>query len=496
MLLISERDINVLMIFFKEFDLKIINYLLYKLMICGKICKVILMAIKNQVNDLTEQGTLRKKLLALSIPIMLSNLSQTLMSTVDTIMVGRLSREALAAAGLGNIFTLALLFPLGLLAMGTRIKIARRYGEEKWSEIGPILDNSYLLALGLGVSFVLLIVPFALPLMSFVNQDPLVGELAGRYVQIRLFAAPLLLFFLCGQAFFEASSRTNITLYSTVLVNLLNIIFNAFLIFGLWRFPALGLAGAAWGTLFATGVGFIYILSLLSNPLEKKRYHLWRLENISKQEIISILKLSVPTMIGAFGDIFSYFCFIWIHTLIGTVALAAVSVLNAIYSLVFLPAVGLGKATGILVSQFLGKGSAILAEQVVIMAMKMGFVFSSAIAALGIIFAVPLLSIYTNDLEVIALARLPLIITLTGSCVNSMGMVARQTILGAGLPVWVLKAQLAIAYLLYLPTAYILGVWLQGGIIGTFIAEATYFIWTFLVFYWKFRQKEWQFARV
>jgi len=438
---------------------------------------------------------LNKKILQLSVPIMLGNLSQTLMSTADTIMVGRLSREALAAAGLGNIFTFTFIIPLGLLAMGTRIKVSRRVGEGNQHEVGNVVDNSMALAGLLGIVSTLILSLGAPLIMRSINPDPVVADLASNFVRIRFLAVPFFIFIMTGQAFFEATSRTQITLYSSVLINGLNILFNALLIFGLLGFPALGLMGAAWGSVIATICGLIFILFLMFNPREKLTYGIFS-GPLNMVEARSILSLSVPSMLEGFGSIFSYFIFVWIHSLIGTIELAAAAVLNSVYSLLFLPAMGLGKATGIMVGQFLGSKNMAMARMTTVQAMKLGAFFSGGIALVGIIFARPLLSLYTPDLEVVEMALIPLIIILVGTSVNSMGMVTRHTIIGAGMTRWTFKMQMIICYLIYLPLVYFLGIFLGFGIQGTYIGEALYFILVFVTHFWKFKQGDWQFHQV
>ncbi len=444
---------------------------------------------------MNQKKELNRRILQLSIPIMLGNLSQTLMSTADTIMVGRLSREALAAAGLGNIFTFTFIIPMGLLAMGTRIKVARRVGEKNLHSVGTVVDNSLVIAAILG-TFATLILSFGAPLiMRNINPDPVVADLAGEFVRIRFLSVPFFILVMAGQAFFEATSRTQITLYSSVLINGLNIVFNAVLIFGLLGFPALGLMGAAWGSVLATFCGLLFIGLLMYNPREKITYGIFS-GPLSLKEIRSILDLSIPTMLEGFGSIFSYFIFVWVHSLIGTVELAAASVLNSVYSLMFLPAMGLGKATGILVGQFLGAKDRVLARLTTVQAMKLGAVFSIFIALLGIIFARPLLLLYTPDIEVVSTAILPLVIILIGSSVNSMGMVTRHTIIGAGMTRWTFKMQMIICYIIYLPVVYFLGIFLGLGIQGTYLGEALYFILVFVTHYWKFQKGDWQYHQV
>ncbi len=450
----------------------------------------------NRLSYILEGKSLRPVILKLGFPIMLSNLSQTLMGSVDTIMVGRLSMEALAAAGLGNVFMFTFIFPLTMISVGVRIKASRRFGEGKFSAIGTVLDNSLILAAGIGVIFTTILVAAGPSIMQMINEDPVVGSLAGSYIRIRFLSTPVIMLIVCLQAFFEATGRTHITMYSTVLLNALNAVFNAVLIFGLLGFPALGLMGAAWGSFLATIFGFLFLLFLVIRPREKIAYRVFTSKNVERQEATSLFKLSLPTMLETFANIFSFFIFVWIHNFIGTVALAAAAVLNTIYGLVFLPAVGLGKATGILVSQSLGANRPDRGKEVVHESLKMGFIMSCVIAITGIILAVPILSLYTTDAQVIQMARIPLIILLTGSSLNSMGMVSHQAIIGAGLTRWAFKAQVFICYVLYLPVVYFLGVHLGLGIMGTYMGEASYFIWVFLVFFWKFRKGDWQYEKL
>ena len=83
-------------------------------------------------------------------PIILANLSMTLLNVVDTAMLGRLSPAALAAAGIGGVVYLTVVTTLGALSLDTQTLTARRHGEKEMAQCGQVLDNSLALALILG----------------------------------------------------------------------------------------------------------------------------------------------------------------------------------------------------------------------------------------------------------------------------------------------------------------------------------------------------------
>ncbi|MCK4393111.1 hypothetical protein KAX17_09420 [Candidatus Bipolaricaulota bacterium] len=99
---------------------------------------------------------LSRKVWKLAYPIILANLSLTLLNVVDTAMLGRLSPAALAAAGIGGVVYLTVVATLGALSLGTQALTARRHGEKEMAQCGQVLDNSLALALILGGVFTLL----------------------------------------------------------------------------------------------------------------------------------------------------------------------------------------------------------------------------------------------------------------------------------------------------------------------------------------------------
>ena len=208
----------------------------------------------------------------LAIPVILSNISRSLMNVVDVMMVGRLGSYALAATGMGSMIVWTVIsFSIGLRT-ATQTVSSRRLGQKKYDECGVAMRNGQILA-----------VVFAIPIsiIGFFNADRIVGllleeqtvaNLTVEYVSVAflsvVFATPCFVF----QGFFTGIERTRIHMQVTVASNVLNIYLNAGLIYGsegvskffqdmgvpwfgiLWNwfdFPALGVRGAATATVIA-----------------------------------------------------------------------------------------------------------------------------------------------------------------------------------------------------------------------------------------------------
>ena len=123
---------------------------------------------------------LSRKVWKLAYPIILANLSLTLLNVVDTAMLGRLSPAALAAAGIGGVVYLTVAATLGALSLGTQTLTARRHGEKEMAQCGQVLDNSLVLALILGGVFTLLSPWLAHFLPLIWKAEPPWGDSLGR----------------------------------------------------------------------------------------------------------------------------------------------------------------------------------------------------------------------------------------------------------------------------------------------------------------------------
>ena len=182
--------------------------------------------------------------------VVVAELGWTAMATVDTLMVGRLSAEAIGAVGLGSaVFLGVSMFGLGLL-LGLDTMISQAFGAGDSSECYRSLVHGVYAALGLTLplSGVIFVVVAFLPGFG-INPDvlvltiPYLKPVAGSLLPLLLYSAT--------RRFLQATGHANAVMIVLVTANLVNALTNWVLVFGHWGFPALGVVGAGWATLMS-----------------------------------------------------------------------------------------------------------------------------------------------------------------------------------------------------------------------------------------------------
>ena len=141
---------------------------------------------------------LTKKVLRLASPVILSKMSLILLNIVDTIMVGRISPQALAATALGGFFYFTIAISIGSIGTGTLSIVARRYGEKKFNDCGKTIDNAIIIALVFGMLIVLFSPIIVNPIAPILSKDHAVVPLLAVYMRYRFYG---IIFFLLNRVF-------------------------------------------------------------------------------------------------------------------------------------------------------------------------------------------------------------------------------------------------------------------------------------------------------
>ena len=188
--------------------------------------------------------------LRLAWPVMLGMVGHTLVQFVDNIMVGQLGTAELAAVSLGNSFVfVAMSLGIGFSTAITPM-IAESLGANNHNKVRYIFVHGLILCFGLGLVLAFLVL-WAQPVLLQMGQPEEVVDLAKPYLfWVALSLVPLVGFQGFRQ-FAEGLFQTRMAMFATLMGNVINVLLNYLLIFGLYGFPELGVEGAALGTLFS-----------------------------------------------------------------------------------------------------------------------------------------------------------------------------------------------------------------------------------------------------
>jgi MATE family multidrug resistance protein len=184
--------------------------------------------------------------LTLAYPVILGMLGHTITGIVDNIMVGKLGAAELAAASLGNSMVfIAMSVGIGFSTAITPI-VAQGDAEKDTDKVRSVFHHGLFMCTVLGV-LLFAVVWLAKPLMVLMGQPEDVVELAGPYVDWVAFSLLPMVIFQGYKQFADGLSLTKYSMYAVIVSNIINIVVNYLLIYGVWFFPELGIVGAALG---------------------------------------------------------------------------------------------------------------------------------------------------------------------------------------------------------------------------------------------------------
>lgn len=434
-----------------------------------------------------------KKILRVALPAIAGLSTQMVVSLVDSAMVGRLDEAtyALAAMGIGVLATWALISFFSSLATGIHVIVARKYGQGEFISCGNTLNNSLMVALVIGIIVAAVGIFFANPIAHLFAADEMVGNFASEYIFYRFLGIPFFLISVSYRGFFFGINKTKIFMFSGVITNLLNIIFNYTLIYGNFGFPRMGLAGAGLGSSIATAFDGMFYLFILLLPQYRKRYQNFRHFKIDINIIKGIFKISLPVSFQNVFILIGFLSFVSIVGLIGTIEQAATQATISTLFISFLPCFGFGIAVQTLVGNNLGAGKFKLAKIYGFETAKVATIYTIFLGFIFTLLPKYVLLIITNNQNIIDVAVPALRIAGFAQIFYGIGVVLANGLQAAGRTFYVMKSEVITNLLIFVPLSYFLGVYLGLGFSWAWAALPVYIVIYSLVIFLKFNSARW-----
>ena len=291
----------------------------------------------------------------IAYPVMLGQLGHVLVGLADNLMVGRLGAAPLAAVSLANgIIFIALSLGIGFTFAITPL-VAEADGEDDKEKGRMVFHHGMLMSIIFGV---LLFVGLLLiePILYIMQQPEEVVVLAKPYYQIVAFSMIPLLIFQGLKQFADGLSLTKYAMQATIIANIINVIMNYFLIYGIWIFPRLEIEGAAYGTLFSRVIMVFFLIYIMKQrPIFKPYMQKFSFVDIKSSIIKKVFNLGYPTALQMFFEVTIFSAAIILAGIIGTNSQAANQIALNLASMTFMIAVGLGVTATVRVGNQKGK---------------------------------------------------------------------------------------------------------------------------------------------
>ena len=280
----------------------------------------------------------------LATPVILGMLGHQVVALVDNIMVGQLGSAELAAVSLGNSFMfVAMSLGIGFSTAITPL-VAEADGEGNREKGKSSFKHGLFLCIVLGIALFALVM-FSKPLMYVMKQPPEVVDLAMPYLTLVAASLIPMIIFQAFKQFSDGMSMTRFPMYATIVANLVNVLLNYMFIFGKFGAPAMGVVGAAIGTLASRIVMVLYLWFLLSRQ-EKSRYFVIGIKifDLSKSMLKKLFDLGFPSAMQMFFEVGIFTSAVWLSGILGKNPQAANQIALNLASMTFMVAMGFSVA--------------------------------------------------------------------------------------------------------------------------------------------------------
>jgi putative MATE family efflux protein len=414
-------------------------------------------------------GPIGRAIVLLAIPMVLEMVMESAFAITDAFFVSRLGVDAVATVGFTEaMITIVFAIAIGM-AMATTAMVARRIGEK--NRRGASIAAVQAIFLGIFASLVIAVpgVIFARDLLRVLGGTPELVSFGVGYTRILLGGSVTIMLLFLINAVFRGAGDAALAMRVLWLANGCNIVLDPCLIFGLGPFPELGVAGAAVATTTGRGIGVALQLWLLFRGSSRIRLDL-SMMRIETKVMLRLMRVSVGGILQFLIATSSWVALVWIIGRFGSATVAGYTIAIRLIVFAILPSWGLANSAATLMGQNLGAGQPDRAATSVWRAALYNFIFLVSVAAVFIIWAEPLIRIFSTDPAVVTAGVKCLCWVSYGYGFYAYGMVIVQAFNGSGDTTTPTIINFFCYWLFQLPLAYFLAVETPLESTGVFMA--------------------------
>lgn len=414
-------------------------------------------------------STINLSLFAITWPIFIESALQMFLRTADTFMLSRVSDSAVAAVGVANQIIMFAFLLFNFVAVGSAVVITQFLGAKKHDEIGKLVATSISLNLLFGLFISLIMIFFSDHLLMMFDLDESLFTLAKTYLVIAGGSLFIQAMMVTVTAIIQSHGYTRETMFVAIGINIIHIIGNYLLIYGAFGFPKLGVTGVAISTVISICIGLVANLLVLTKrvnvQLHLKNLLRWKQEHVSK-----ILKIGIP----ASASNLSYSAN-QIVTTAFIVSLGAEMLSTRIYTqnimfFIMILAISLGRGVQIIVGHLIGAGENDEAYKQTFLNLKRSMLITICAVSIICLFRGPLLSLFTNDPEIISLGSMLLVLGFLLEPGRNFNILIEKSLQATGDARFTMSVSIIVIWCFSVPMTYLLGIYFGYGLIGIWVA--------------------------
>ena len=395
----------------------------------------------------------KREVLGVASPVFVSLLAQNLVGITDTAFMGRLGEVELGGAAMASMIYFCI-FTLGFgLGTGTQIIVARKVGSGEHRSIGRVLSQSVIMLLVAAVFLATLGWLGGGQFFRLVLASDHVSDIAAEYWKYRIWGYFPAFLGVVFRAFYIGIARTKVLTHNSIVMAIVNVFLDYGLIFGHFGLPAWGVKGAAVASVLAELSSLIFYLIYTHGRIDLSHY------GIVPRDIFRVdlrlmrvtLNLSVYIMAQALVSTLVWSVFFMMIEKLGERPLAVATIIRSVYILLYIPTISYGTAVSTTVSRLVGAGLGERITEYIRMVGKLSLVTTGGLVlAIGLMPKV-VLSIFTDDVELIVSSVPALYVICVALLISSVGNLYFLAVSATGATKKALYIELStiVGYLLY-----------------------------------------------
>lgn len=437
-------------------------------------------------------------LLALALPMVLARATQSVITFSDALMVEHLGPQAIAASATGgfNVF-LFMILPMGTVFIvqsfvAQLVGAGDRDATPRYAWYG--LAIAVISAL-LGLAFI----PAIEPLLGLADFSPEVRRQMTDYMSIRMFAVGAVVGVEALGNWYGGLGNTWMAMIAGLIAMAVNLVLNWVLIYGNLGAPEMGIDGAALASVIGsfTALAFLAIAfwrrwgMSIGGPAPRRQR-----PQLSRRELGRVARFGLPNGLNWFAEFAAFQLFVnSVFASLGDETLAALNVVIAINSVSFMPAFGLASAGAILAGQAIGRGDKDAVWPQVRVTFAVAGVWMGATGVVYVLLPGPLLALFDSagrSPAFVTVGVTMLMISAAWQLFDAIGITLSETLRAAGDTAWTATARLILAWLVFVPTAYLVVKEADGGPVGAMLCLVGYLALLSVAFAYRFRSNRWR----
>lgn len=447
---------------------------------------------KQQINTelLDPNLPIWKPLFFFLLPLMASNMLQSLGGTVSSIIVGQgIGENALAAINV----VMPLIFFLISLVIGiggaSSVLIGQAFGASDWSRMKKIVSTSLQFSFFLGVFVALIGVMFTSQLLTIIQTPAEIMADATKFARIVFAGLPLMFVYMIYTTFLRGTGDSKTPFYFLLISTIINVVVSPILALGWLGFPSLSVSGIALAMLLSNLISMVILFIYLYRKKHMLAVDasLFRSFKMDAQILKLMIKIGLPSGIQMVFISLSEIAVIFLINAYGAQATAAYGAVIQVITYVQMPALSLGMAVGIFGSQLIGARANHRLNTLLKNGIMLNYVIGIILLVITYLFSRQILALFLVEPSTLAMAQTILLFVLWSYLLFGHSMVISGLMRSSGTVLWPTLIGIFAVWGVQVPSAYIYSKIVGMGLNGIWLAYPTAFAFSLLATYVYYR---------